>query len=194
MPPATGRVEEMADRTSMNSAPRLPRELNLGCGRERREGWLNVDRAAQVAPDLEWDLDRFPYPLPESHFEHIFAGDIVEHLDDIPAFMREAHRLLVAGGVLEITTPHFSCANSYTDPTHRHHLGYFSLDCFTRGHRLDYYVDARFELVERQIVFPQTLLNRLIGRMANRHPAAYERRYAWIFPAWFLIFRLSALK
>jgi SAM-dependent methyltransferase len=184
----------MADRTNAIAAPTLPRELNLGCGRKRREGWLNVDRAVQVVPDLVWDLDRFPYPLPESHFERIFAGDIVEHLEDIPAFMREAHRLLVAGGMLEITTPHFSCANSYTDPTHRHHLGYFSFDYFTRGHDLDYYADARFALVERQIVFPQTPLNRLIGRISNRYPAAYERRYAWIFPAWFLMVRLTALK
>lgn len=172
----------------------LPRELNLGCGRRRREGCLNVDRAAQVAPDLVWDLDQFPYPLPESRFIRIFAGDVVEHLVNIPKFMREAHRLLAPGGLLEITTPHFSCANSYTDPTHRHHLGYFSFDCFTAGHDLDYYADARFEIVERQIVFQRGPLNRLVSRLANRGPAAYEQRFAWMFPAWFLIFRLRAVR
>ena len=178
---------------SQNSAS-LPRELNLGCGRKRREACLNVDRAAQVAPDLVWDLDQFPYPLPDSHFSRIFAGDVVEHLADIPAFMREAHRLLAPGGLLEITTPHFSCANSYTDPTHRHHLGYFSFDYFTRGHELEYYADATFEIVGRQIVFHQTLLSRIFSHLANRYPDTYEQRFAWIVPAWFLIFRLAALK
>ena len=172
----------------------LPRELNLGCGRKPRPGCLNVDRVAEVAPDLLWDLDRYPYPLPESHFRRVFAGDVVEHLADVTGFMQEAHRLLAAGGVLEITTPHFSCANSYTDPTHRRHLGYFSFDYFTGGHELNFYGAARFEIIERQIVFHHSLINRFVQRLANRHPQGYERRFAWMFPAWFMIFRLRAMK
>ena len=185
-----GQNDTMRPRESVD----LPRELNLGCGRRRREGCLNVDRAARVEPDLVWDLDKFPYPLPDSHFSRIFASDVVEHLANIPEFMREAHRLLAPGGLLEITTPHFSCANSYTDPTHLHHLGYCSFDYFTQGHDLAYYADAPFEVVERQIVFRQTLLNRFVSGLANRYPETYEQRYAWILPAWFLIFRLGAIK
>ena len=172
----------------------LPRELNLGCGLKRRGACLNVDRAAQVGPDLVWDLDRFPYPLPESHFLGVYAGDVVEHLENIPNFMAEVYRLLVPGGVVEITTPHFSCANSYTDPTHRHHLGYFSFDYFTVESELNFYSDARFEITERQIVFQQSFLNRGVRKLANRYPHAYEQRFAWMFPAWFMIFRLRALK
>jgi hypothetical protein len=170
------------------------RELNLGCGRKRRADCLNVDRVAHLAPDLVWDLDQYPYPLPASHFRRIYAHDVVEHLVSIPAFMAEAHRLLEADGVLELTTPHFSCANSYTDPTHRHHLGYFSFDYFTAGHELDFYTEARFEILERQIVFQQSLLNRFIARIANRQAKRYEQRFAWMFPAWFMIFRLRAVK
>ena len=172
----------------------LPHDLNLGCGLKRREGCLNVDRIAGVNPDLIWDLDRYPYPLPDSHFQRIFAGDVVEHLEKIPAFMTEAHRLLAQNGLLEITTPHFSCANSYTDPTHRHHLGYFSFDYFRPGNDLNFYTEARFEIAERQIVFHQNLVNRFVRRFANRHPGVYEQRFAWMFPAWFLIFRLRAIK
>ena len=172
----------------------ISRWLNLGCGMKRRDNCLNVDRAASVRPDLEWDLDRHPYPLPESHFEWIYASDVIEHLRDIPGFMREVHRLSVAGGEIEITTPHFSCANSYTDPTHVHHLGYFSFDFFTGGHDVNFYADVRFEIVERQIVFQHSLLNRLVRRLANRYPGRYEQRFAWMFPAWFMIFRLRALK
>jgi predicted SAM-dependent methyltransferase len=119
-------MHEAMVRTGTDELTALPRELNLGCGTRRREGWLNVDRVARVLPDLVWDLDQYPYPLATSHFRWIFAGDVVEHLRNIPDFMQEVHRLLEAGGCVEITTPHFSCANSYTDPTHRHHLGYFS--------------------------------------------------------------------
>ncbi len=187
-------MHEAIGRTGTDELAALPRELNLGCGLKRRESCLNVDRAARVGPDLVWDLDRFPYPLPQSHFCRIYAGDVVEHLESIPDFMVEVHRLLEPDGLVEITTPHFSCANSYTDPTHRHHLGYFSFDYFTGGNELNFYSDARFEIVERQIVFQQSLLNRFVRRLANRHPSAYEQRFAWMFPAWFMIFRLRAIK
>lgn len=176
------------------SAAVPPRELNLGCGMKRRDGCLNVDKVERVQPDLLWDLDRYPYPLPASHFRRIFVGDVIEHLQNVSDFMLESHRLLEAGGSIEITTPHFSCANSYTDPTHRHHLGYFSFDYFTPDHEFNFYTGARFEIVERQIVFHHTLVNRIVRRLANRYPAEYERRFAWMFPAWFMILRLRALK
>jgi hypothetical protein len=35
---------------------------------------------------------------------------------------------------------------------------------------------------------------RFVGRWANRHPALYEGRWTWIWPAWFLIFKLRAVK
>jgi SAM-dependent methyltransferase len=176
------------------NSPVAHRDLNLGCGRKRRNDCVNVDRAAEVHPDLVWDLDNYPYPLPESHFQRIYAHDVIEHLQSIPDFMREAHRLLAPAAVLEITTPHFSCANAYTDPTHRHRLGYFSFDYFTDASKLNFYSTARFEIIERQLVFQGGLLNRWVQRLANRHAARYELRFAWMFPAWFMIFRLKAIK
>jgi SAM-dependent methyltransferase len=172
----------------------MPRKLNLGCGNRKLDDHVNVDLSPSVQPDLLWDLNRFPYPLPHDHFEHIRAFDVVEHLQDIPAFIAHVHQLLAPGGTIEITTPHYSCANSYTDPTHRFHLGYFSFDYFTRGHELSYYSDAAFEIVERKIYFNKSLFSRLLFHVANRYPAWYERRAAWIFPAWFMGFRLRALK
>ncbi len=187
-------MHEALGKTGTNELAAVPRELNLGCGLKRREACLNVDRAAPVGPDLVWDLNRYPYPLPKSRFRRIYASDVVEHLENVPDFIGNAHRLLVPDGLLEITTPHFSCANSYTNLTHRHHLGYFSFDYFTTDNELNFYSDARFEIMERQIVFQQNLLNRFVRRLANRHQSTYEQQFAWTFPAWFMIFRLRAVK
>jgi len=172
----------------------IPRRLNLGCGERKRADCLNVDLRPRVEPDLVWDLDRRPYPLPRGHFEYIYALDVVEHLASVQDFVEEAHALLAPGGILEITTPHYSSANSFTDPTHRHHLSYFSFDYFTAGSQWSFYSGARFEIAERTLVFSMTLPDKLVSRFANRHPAAYERRLAWIWPAWFLIFKLRALE
>jgi SAM-dependent methyltransferase len=172
----------------------LPQQLNFGCGRRRRADCLNVDVRAEVEPDMTFDLDRRPYPLPRGHFQRIYAHDVVEHLTDVRDFIEEVHELLTPGGMVEITTPHFSSGNSFTDPTHRHHLGYFSFDYFTEGNALNFYSAVRFEIAERQLVFHNALPDRLASRLANRRPEIYEKRFAWLFPAWFLIFRLRAVK
>src|ERR1700730_15450467 len=127
----------------------LPRRLNLGCGRQRRSDCLNVDVRAGLAPDLVLDLDRRPWPLPRNHFEHVYAAVVVEHLADVKGFMEELHEILAPGGMVEITTPHYSCANSYSDPTHRQHLAFFSFDYFTSEHAWNFYTAARFTVVER---------------------------------------------
>lgn len=142
-----------------------------------------------------WDLDRCPYPFEVSRFDRVECYDVLEHLKDIPATLEELHRVLRPGGVLEITTPHFSCANSYVDPTHRWHLSFFSLDYFVEGHELAYYSSARFRIIGRRIHFGGGRLRRsVVARLANRLPHRYEQSWAWIFPAWYLEFRLQAVK
>jgi SAM-dependent methyltransferase len=172
----------------------LPKGLNLGCGERHLADCINVDAVDAVKPDLVWDLDQRPYPLPRDHFDHVYAFDVIEHLTSVRDFLEEVHAVLAPGGVAEITTPHYSCSNSFVDPTHRHHLSYFSFDYFTSGHPLSFYSGARFEVVERILVFRHSLVNRLVSRLANRYPAAYEERFAWMFPAWFLIVKLRAVK
>ncbi len=171
----------------------MPRSLNLGCGLKKRDDCLNVDLVEAVHPDLVWNLEQRPYPLPGGWFERIYASDVIEHLQDIPGFLGEVHRLLAPDGIVELTTPHFSCANSFTDPTHRHHLGYFSLDYFTDHSPLNFYTGFRYEIVDRILVFKTGPIGRLVAALARRRPDVYEQRLAWIWPAWFLTFRLRKL-
>ena len=168
--------------------------LNLGCGRKRIDGAINVDRVADVNPDMIHDLDILPWPFPENRFNKVHAYDVIEHCSDLVATMNEIHRICANGASVHITTPHFSCANSFVDPTHLHHLSYFSFDYWTGTAEFDFYTDNRFQKRTSQIVFYPTLVNKLVWRLANRYPEAYERRWTWMFPAWFLSVELEVVK
>jgi SAM-dependent methyltransferase len=168
--------------------------LNLGCGQRRLEGAINLDRMSTVNPDVVHDIDKVPWPFLEDQFSQVHANDVIEHCSDVVVTMEEIHRICRSGAVVQITTPHFSSANSFADPTHRYHFSYFSFHYFTGEHDFDFYTGKRFRRRQAQIIFHPTLLNKLIWRLANRYPQAYEQRWAWLFPAWFLNFELEVIK
>lgn len=183
-----------ADRKQPDDGRLEQKVLNLGCGRKRLAGALNLDFRPSAAADMVHDLDSIPWPLPDNQFETVVMQDSLEHLRDVVAVMEEVHRVCINGALVRIATPHFSSSNSFTDPTHLHHFGYFSFDYFTGDHEFDFYTGRRFRRRKVEIVFHPTPVNKLIWRIANRYPQGYERRWAWIFPAWFLSVELEAVK
>jgi SAM-dependent methyltransferase len=173
---------------------RTKRKLNLGSGKSNIPDALTVDRVAASNPDVVHDLDVFPWPFEDNSFESIYCFDVLEHLRDIVKTMEEVHRISENGAHIHIATPHFSCANSYTDPTHIHHLGYFFLDYFTGENQWDFYTKARFKKIRSHLHFYGRYKNLHISWLANRFPRFYEEHLTWIFPAWYMSFELEVIK
>jgi len=168
--------------------------LNLGCGRKHLPGAVNLDVTSATDPDIVHDLNVHPWPFPDNQFREIHAYDVVEHLADVMATMEEVHRVSRPQAIVRITVPHFSCCNAFADPTHRHFFTSAAFDYFTDDSDLNFYTQARFRIVSRQIFFYPSLMNKLVWRLANRYRQAYEQRWAWRFPAWFIQFHLEVLK
>ena len=183
-PPATSLPIHLASRNI----------LHLGAGKKYAADAVNVDVVAATSPDFVHNLDVLPWPLPSGHFREVRAYDVIEHLTDIVMAMEEIHRVCSDGAVVKITVPHYSCSNAFTDPTHRHYFSAASFNYFTGDSEFDFYTDRAFRKQSVRIVFHPTLTNKLVHRLANRWPAAYERRWAWMFPAWFLYFELIVVK
>lgn len=170
------------------------RTLNLGCGRKPLAGAVNLDCVASVAADVVHDLNVRPWPFPDGSFRHVQAFDVIEHLDDVVATMEEIYRICEDGATVEITVPHFSSSNAFTDPTHRHFFGHFTFRYFDPAHELGYYSSATFRVLRSRMIFTRSAVNRIVERLANSFPGAYESRWAWMFPAWFLSIQLQVVK
>jgi SAM-dependent methyltransferase len=170
------------------------RILNLGSGLKRVPGAINVDITRATDPDVVHDLNERPWPFEDGAFDDFRLYDVLEHLDDVVATMEEIHRVAAPGAIVHITVPHFSCANAFTDITHRHYFGYFSCHYFTGENEFPFYTAARFKRRVANIIFYPTIVNKVVWRLANRWPRSYERSWAWIFPAWYLSFELQVVK
>lgn len=169
------------------------RMLDLGCGRGKPAGMVGLDISPHPGVDLVADLER-PLPFANDSFDGARLHHVVEHVSDLAKLLGEVHRVLRPGGRVDILTPHFSAAASWTDPSHRLHLGYHSLDYFCGLAQDDFRpLGFRFALLGRRIIFGRK--GRLgLAAWANRHPGLYEQHLAWILPALELEFHLAAVK
>jgi predicted SAM-dependent methyltransferase len=78
--------------------------LHIGSGRERLEGWINIDAQALPGVDVVADVTK---GLDFSNVEAIFAEHFIEHLPLAMAvhFLRESWRVLGRGGWIRLSTP-----------------------------------------------------------------------------------------
>ena len=111
-------------------------KLNLGCGFKKLEGYVNVDRFPDCAPDAVVDLERFPWPWGDDSVDEILMSHVLEHLGAAAevyfGIFRELYRVCRHDAVLRITVPHPRHDSYIADPTHVRPITVDGLSMFSR--------------------------------------------------------------
>lgn len=176
------------------------KRLNAGCGRDIREGWINLDSARLPGVDVVHDIEKLPLPFGNGEFDEILCNDVLEHVEYIPV-LKDLHRILNIGGKLTVRVPHFTSRNNYIDPTHKKQFSintfdFFAKNTLTQNSHLEkerlYYFDFAFDRVAiRRITFEKSsrifFYNKLVEPIINSFPKIqefYESSFlCWDFPA-----------
>ncbi len=94
--------------------------LNLGCGFNKRDGFVNVDIGEHCAPDVVHDLERTPWPWDDSAVGEIYMSHVLEHLgattDVYFAVLREMYRYAATGRPSQSSFPIHAMTISCTTP------------------------------------------------------------------------------
>ena len=93
-------------------------KLNLGCGPDPIDGFVNVD-IEDFGQDVIHDLNIFPYPFKDDQFEFVLMNHSLEHLKEPVDVIRELCRISKRGTRIQIVVPYFSSPNMWSDPTHK---------------------------------------------------------------------------
>lgn len=170
------------------------KKLNLGCGKDIRKGYINLDSLKLAGVDVVHNMNNFPYPFKNNEIDEVYVSHVLEHLDDLIKTMKEVHRICKSGARIIIRVPHFSCGVSYRDPTHKRLFSYFTMDYFTDD---CFYSLPKFRVVRRKLNFTRMAfpsLNRIFNPLINVNPAIYERFFCWILPCAECLFELEVIK
>ena len=111
-------------------------KLNLGCGKQTPEKWINVDYSfgAKFAKipllnklgltQIKWDIKILiqnllkPFPWKTETIDIVYSSHTLEHFtrQDGHRFLMECHRVLKKGGIIRIIVPDLKTAiNNYVD-------------------------------------------------------------------------------
>lgn len=175
------------------------KRLNLGCGRDIREGYVNLDACPLEGVDVVADITK-KLPFEDGAFDEVFTAHVLEHMENLNALMAELYRITKKSGVIRIFVPHFTNFGAYTDPTHKRFFGYFTMDYYTENNEMSFYTPVRFRIRKKKLFFYITKTSRYsfenkpLTFLMNLAPLVYERFFCWIIPAQEVYYELEPVK
>lgn len=154
-------------------------KLNLGCGFNKKDGYVNVDKFAACAPDRVVDLEQIPWPFETSSVDEVLLIHVLEHLgagaDLFLAIMQELHRVCRPGARIRIEVPHPRHDIFLNDPTHVRVVTPAIMTLFSKASCREWeatgvtntplalYLDVDFELRTNEMVLEQVYLDMLMS-------------------------------
>ena len=155
--------------------------INLGCGINPLEGFINVDFIKREGVDVVHDLETFPYPFKSNTIDYILMDNVLEHLKDTIKVMEELHRISKPNAIIEIIVPHYSSCMALSHITHKRYFGSGIFDTFTKDY-WEKYSDVEFKILESRLIWLNCRnwffirpLKYLIGKIINYNKFISER-------------------
>jgi SAM-dependent methyltransferase len=105
--------------------------LNLGCGRDIREGCVNIDHEPGPGIDLQLDISQVPMPFADDTVDRVLCSHVLEHILDWEKVVIDVYRMLRPGGMFELRVPYGFAPRAW----HRAYFDKRTMDLFTAKDR-----------------------------------------------------------
>jgi predicted SAM-dependent methyltransferase len=115
------------------------KKLNIGCGYNKKEGFVNIDKAKEVKPDEIVNIEK-GFPFPDNSFEYIYSEHTLEHIEpqNWRFVLNEIARIAKKGCILELKLP-YDNSGQRTNADHFRTFSWNSFDQFSEESKRNYY-------------------------------------------------------
>jgi ubiquinone/menaquinone biosynthesis C-methylase UbiE len=108
-------------------------KINIGCGNSKMDGFKNIDVSPIVNPDECYDIQNGIQEKDDS-VDEIFAGCVLEQVDDLGFVMNECWRVLKTDGVLRGYVPSTDSKVLFQDPMDKRFFQESTFNYFVEEH------------------------------------------------------------
>ena len=170
--------------------------LNLGCGKDHKEGYINIDKISVPGVDMAYDLEKLPYPFKNNSVDEIYVSHILEHLDlPVKDFLEEAKRILKTGGIIKLRVPIGLNAMSIF---HKKHFGVFNFSATDTSdlEQIELWKGWRVDSLKLGYLKcgKTWFINRFVEKLINKRTDIYEHSFLrYLFPANELIVKITKI-
>jgi len=161
-------------------------KLNIGCGNDIKEGYINLDLFKRPGVDVEHDFNK-RLPFQDNSFDEIYCNNVLEHTLYLPKVLKELHRITRNKGLIIIKSPYFTSSSAYMNPEHKSFFTYSTFKYLQK-----YWGD--FKVIKRRLIYSQYFPLSLLNPFFNILPKVYERFFANIIPCSEIDFILEVKK
>ena len=132
-------------------------KLDIGCGNNKRPGFMGMDKYLTPQSDIVWDWEVFPWPFDDNSTSEINATHVLEHTKDLIKFMDECYRILKKKGTMFIVCPYYTSIGDWQDQTHTRAFSEKTLDYFNKNWRIEhglnhYHIKSDFDFTYIHII------------------------------------------
>jgi len=175
--------------------------LDIGCGATKKEGYIGIDvvdhsKLYKKGEFIKADIDKKGIPFPSNSIDRVFSRESLEHFRNFDFVMGEIVRVCRNNAKVEIIVPHNVSESAFYE---KHHT-FFRSKSFRGEYEKDF---LPYEVEKVRILFwkkPFMLFfcNYFFEWLFNLHPLIFDFYHKtglrYIFPAWWLHFRLRIRK
>lgn len=151
----------------------------MGCGNDIRPDWVNADFVKKKGVDVVHNFNKVPYPFKDNTFDEIECIEVVEHLDDTIAVIRELHRILKPGGKVKITVPYYLSHHAWSNPEHKRAFNYQTFKYFIKGTEENkmHNIGITFSSGNIKLTFGKGkyVINYVMYPLVNKFPNLFEK-------------------
>ena len=157
-------------------------KLHLGCGKEYKKGFINIDFNKNRKTDMCFDI-RKKFPFEDNSIDYVYSSHVLEHLtkDEFFKTMKEIWRVCKNGTILDLEMPHFTSVFATQLPDHKSFFGTKTFEIFEKGNKVKGgYTDINLKVIDKKLHFA-------LKKYDNFKWASIFRFFDWIFnfgPNW----------